>query len=478
MNEQHYDAIIIGSGAGGSACAYNLVHGGKRVLMLEKGDFLPKDGSTLDVRQVFGEARFKNKEPWRDPNDKTLTPGEFHNVGGKTKWYGAALLRFSPHEFNADPDFQCPGWPISYAELEPYYTQAEQLLQVDHFDNEPQLGQLIGRITRNNSGWRAESLPLGLKKAILEQANEAKHFDGFASPGGYKADAEQNLLQPLLKEPLFELLTQKAVTNLVSGLENPTRINGVCCTDGSLYQADTVILAAGAMASPRILQQHLQQVDPEQTLPLAKRVGSTFKLHLNSALLAFSPVRQRDVLRKTAIFFHEQFPHSTVQCLGWLDGELLATQLPKLVPKFVTDFLGARAYGFFVTTEDGSSPDNRILGNRGPGELPTLDYDLKRIPASVAEHRAIIRGFKTRLLQAGFFSVAQQMGLDATAHASGSMATGNDPALSVVDANGKVHGFDNLYVADGSVLPRSSRVNPGLTIYAWGLRLGQHLAAL
>lgn len=314
-----------------------------------------------------------------------------------------------------------------------------------------------------------------MKKAILEQSNEAKHFDGFASPGGYKADAEQNLLQPLLKEPLFELLTQKAVTNLVSGPENPSRINGVCCTDGSLYQADTVILAAGAMASPRILQNHLQQVDPEQTLPLTKRVGSTFKLHLNSALLAFSPVRQRDVLRKTAIFFHEQFPHSTVQCLGWLDGQLLATQLPKFVPKFVTDFLGTRAYGFFVTTEDGSSPDNRILTSRGPGDLPTLDYDL-RIPASIAEHRAIIRGFKTRLLQAGFFSVAQQMGLDATAHALGSMAAGNDPALSVVDANGKVHGFDNLYVADGSVLPRSSRVNPGLTIYAWGLRLGRFLA--
>jgi choline dehydrogenase-like flavoprotein len=304
------------TGAGGSACAYNLVHDGKRVLMLEKGDFLPKDGSTLDVRQVFGEARFKNKEPWRDQNDKTFMPGEFYNVGGKTKWYGAALLRFSPHEFNADPDFQCPGWPISYAELEPYYSQAEQLLQVDHFDNEPQLGQLIERITRNNSGWRAESLPLGLKKAILEQSNEAKHFDGFASPGGYKADAEQNLLQPLLKEPLFELLTQKAVTNLVADPENTTRINGVYCTDGSIYQADTVILAAGAMASPCILQKHLQQVDPEQTLPVTKRVGSTFKLHLNSALLAFSPLVQRDVLRKTAIFFNDQFPHSTVQCLG------------------------------------------------------------------------------------------------------------------------------------------------------------------
>jgi choline dehydrogenase-like flavoprotein len=67
------------------------------------------------------------------------------------------------------------------------------------------------------------------------------------------------------------------------------------------------------------------------------------------------------------------------------------------------------------------------------------------------------------------------MGLAGTAHAMGSMVTGNDPSTSVVDAHGKVHGMQNLYVGDGSVLPRASRVNPALTIYAWGLRLGNHL---
>jgi choline dehydrogenase-like flavoprotein len=56
------------------------------------------------------------------------------------------------------------------------------------------------------------------------------------------------------------------------------------------------------------------------------------------------------------------------------------------------------------------------------------------------------------------------------------MVTGTDPAASVVDPDGKVHGMQGLYVGDGSILPRSSRVNPALTIYAWGLRLGDHLA--
>jgi choline dehydrogenase-like flavoprotein len=58
----------------------------------------------------------------------------------------------------------------------------------------------------------------------------------------------------------------------------------------------------------------------------------------------------------------------------------------------------------------------------------------------------------------------------------GSMVTGTDPQTSVVDPHGKVHGMENLYIGDGSVLARASRVNPALTIYAWGLRLGDHLA--
>lgn len=443
--------------------------------MLEKGGFLPKDGSTLDVQQVFGEERFKNREPWTDPHNQPLTPSEYYNVGGKTKWYGAALLRFSPHEFDPDPEFQCPGWPIGYGELEPFYKQAEELLQINRFGHEPQLTRLIKRIIRNRSDWRAEPLPMGLDKAIQDHPNEAQHFDGFASQGGYKADAETRLLKPLFDNPLFTLLPQKEVSGLLPawGLN---RINGVRCTDGSLYHADTIVLAAGAMSSPRILDHYLQQNGTHPNPSLGRLNGTQFKMHLNSVLLGFSPFKQHDMLRKTALFLNDKFPHSSVQCLGWLDGEILSTQLPKFVPTLLSNWLGARAYGFFVTTEDGSTPDNRVVAGLGSGQLPKLDYEQARTPKSVAEHDTIIKAFKIRLLQAGLFSIAKQMGLNGTAHALGSMVTGNDTEHSVVDANGKVHGFDNLYVADGSVLPRSSRVNPALTIYAWGLRLGRHLS--
>jgi len=199
-------------------------------------------------------------------------------------------------------------------------------------------------------------------------------------------------------------------------------------------------------------------------------------MHLNSALMAFSPGKKHDVLRKTAIFFNDAFPHSTVQCLGWMDGEILDSQLPAILPRWISNAMGARAMGFFVTTEDGSSPDNRILAATSPDSPPTLDYRQDRLPPSFKEHRAIIRAFSSRLRSAAMLPTHRAMGLSGTAHALGSMVTGNDPKTSVVDAHGQAHGLTGLYVADGSVLPRSSRVNPALSIYAWGLRLGDWLA--
>ena len=469
------DAIVVGSGAGGAAAAYRLVKRGLSVLMLEKGGRLPRDGSTLSVREVFKLGKFKSKEPWHDGRGQSFVPSEFYNVGGKTKWYGAALLRFSPHEFRADPAHRCLAWPFGHEEMAPYYDEAERLLHVNRFDNEPELQRLVDRICRQDPSWRSEPLPLGLKREILENVEEAKHFDGFASVAGFKADAERDLIERIADAPNFRLLIKKKVVGLLHAEGRPERVEGVVCLDGSYYRAKRVILAAGAMTSPRILQDHMKATGLGERLPCAPAVGANFKLHINSALLAFSPFSHHDVLRKTAIFLNDAHPHTTVQCLGWLDGDLLATQLPAAVPKFLTNAAGAHAYGFFVTTEDGSSPENRVISGRG--DTPTLDYDLARLPEAKAEHEAAIGDFTHRLLRAGLVGVDRYVGLAGTAHALGSMVTGLDPAASVVDPDGKVHGMEGLHVSDGSVLPRASRVNPALTIYAWGLRLGERLPA-
>src|SRR5262249_48961585 len=97
------DVIIIGSGAGGAAAAHGLAQQGLRILILEKGGELPNDGSTLDINAVVHHGQFLSREPWIGSRGEALKPEEHFNLGGKTKWYGAALLRFSPQEFDAEP---------------------------------------------------------------------------------------------------------------------------------------------------------------------------------------------------------------------------------------------------------------------------------------------------------------------------------------------------------------------------------------
>ena len=172
---------------------------------------------------------------------------------------------------------------------------------------------------------------------------------------------------------------------------------------------------------------------------------------------------------------HDRFPHSSVQPLGATDGMIVATELPAHAPKWIVDLIGDRAYGFFLQTEDGSHLDNRVVAAKDGEGRPRLDVDRDRTAKSRDEHRGFVRAFALDLLRAGMIPIVKPVPLGGTAHACGTLIAGDDPADSVVDAMGRVHGLQGLYVVDGSVLPRSSRVNPSLTIYAWALRVAHKL---
>lgn len=476
-----YDYIIVGSGAGGCAAAYRLVKAGKQVLLIEKGETLPTDGSTLDLQKVIRQGVFKSQEPWLDKHGRQFVPEEYFNVGGKTKWYGAALLRYGAHEFEAEPEFQCLPWPISYQDLTPYYEEAETLLGVRHFEIEPDLRVIVDRIARQRGGWQVEPLPLGLAAEILDHAEEAKHFDGFASVKGFKAEGHSALLQRLHGHENLTIITGQPVRTLQGDYQAPRRIVGVALADGRRFNGRTMLLAAGAMHSPRLLQGYLTSSGLAKQLPNYHVIGSYFKRHLLTALLALSRSRKTDLVRKTALLLHEKFPHSSIQPLGF-DGELIATLLPPFVPAAVAQAFGQRSYGFFLQTEEGSHEHNRVIagsnGNSGHGAkgYPSLHYDAKLLPRAVVEHRQLVRGFRRALLSAGYASFVKAIPLAGTAHACGTMVAGNDARQSVVDGSGKVHGMENLYVVDGSVLPRVSRVNPSLSIYAWALRVAHQLS--
>jgi choline dehydrogenase-like flavoprotein len=212
------------------------------------------------------------------------------------------------------------------------------------------------------------------------------------------------------------------------------------------------------------------------TLPNAQLVGRYFKRHILTALLSLSPSSKTDVLRKTTAWFNDSYPHSSIQPLGFSE-DVLTSLIPRFVPRVMAKWLGKRAYGFFLQTEDGSHPDNRVrvAGNQPKPGLPMLDYDLRRIRSAKREHAKMTCSFQQSLWKAGCISFTKSIPLSGTAHACGTLVTGNDPQTSVVNSNGKVHGMTNLYVVDGSILPRSSRVNPALTIYAWSLRVADQL---
>src|SRR5271166_2202755 len=227
------DAIIIGSGAGGAAAAFRLAEAGRRVLVFEKGPVLPTDGSTQDARIVLSEGRFSNHDAWIDRHGKPFVPAEFYNLGGKTKWYGAALLRFAPEEFADDPARQYRGWPFAYEELEPYYDQAEALLGVRQFDMEPNTARIVAALKRAAPAWRPAPMPLGLSPRILEDKHEATRFDGFASARGLKSDAQTCLIDRIRDKPKVTIVTGTAIKSLLGDDLAPHRIIGVVTGDGA-----------------------------------------------------------------------------------------------------------------------------------------------------------------------------------------------------------------------------------------------------
>ena len=470
MTSRDYDAIVIGSGAGGAAAAYRLALGGLNVALLEKGNHLPTDGSTLDIQRVVHEGAFLSREAWTDGRGRSLTPEEHFNVGGKTKWYGAALLRFGQHEFLAEPAHQCAGWPLGLPDLEPYYMEAEKLLGVRLFEREPDLARILGKLALPGSEWQAHPIPLALASDITAHRAEAAHFDGFASISRLKGEAEGSILELLKRRPNFTLVVNAEVRSLLGSPDSPRTVTGVRLSDGRELRAPRVFLAAGALHSPRLLEGYVTSAGIQTELPAAAHIGRNLKLHLLTAMVALSTRSMTDLIRKTVLITNERFAHSSVQPLGF-DSELIATLLPKAVPDPIRRQVGQRAYGFFLQTEDGSDMRNRVR-QAANGGAPVLDYDEARLPQASREHRSFTRSFQWALAKAGFATFTRRIGLNGTAHVCGSLICGRNSTDSVVDADGRVHGMNGLYVVDGSVLPRSSRVNPSLTIYAWALRVG------
>ena len=110
------DVIIMDTGAGGGTLARRLAPTGERILLLERGDYVRREKENWSSRAVNIEGRYQTKENWRDNDGNSLHPHTNYNVGGNTKFYGAALFRPPQGNFRRDspPRWRTPAWSLSY----------------------------------------------------------------------------------------------------------------------------------------------------------------------------------------------------------------------------------------------------------------------------------------------------------------------------------------------------------------------------
>lgn len=508
-----YDVIIIGSGAGGGTLAHRLAPSGKRVLVLERGDWLPREIENWDAEAVFVLNRYVSPDTWHDGNGTAFQPQVHYFVGGATKFYGAALYRLRERDFGAlqHHDGISPAWPIGYDEMEPYYTQAEQLYQVHGargedpteppasapypappVSHEPRIQQLFDDLVA--VGLHPFHAPAGVM--LDEQRPEdspcirCATCDGFPCLVHAKADAEVIAMRPALRHDNVTLLrnarvrrletdgTGRSITSVVAEMEG----------DEQRFSADIVVLSAGAANSAAILLASASDRHPRGLANGSDQVGRNYVFHNSRAFLAVSKERNDTRFQKTLglndYYFGDddfEFPMGNLQMVGKSSAPMYKGEKPletKLAPMFALQDVAERAVDFWLSVEDLPDPDNRVTLNDA-GEIvlqyrPNNREPLEQLYRRVKKHLSHLGMHPDHLVPRTAY-MKNDVPVAGCAHQAGTVRFGTDPETSVLDVNCKAHEVDNLYVVDTSFFPSIGAVNPALTAMANALRVGDHL---
>jgi len=510
MSSEKYDVIIIGTGAGGGTLAHHLASSGKKILILERGGFLPKEQDNWDTKAVFTDAKYKAKESWLDREGREFHPGIHYFVGGNTKVYGAALLRFRKEDFEEIRHHGgiSPAWPITYDDLEQYYTKAEKLYHVHGeagidptepqrsgpfpyppLKHEPRIQQLFDDFKK--SGQHPFPLPIGVRlgtdKAYPQPEYHIGLFDGFPDPTESKADAHVIAVNPILDKNNVTLKINCNVENLVtdSSGRNVTEVHVDENGEKNIYSGDIIVVSCGAINSAALLLRSTNDAHPDGLANSSGMVGRHYMCHNNSAMLAISKEPNPSLFGKTFavndFYFRSddwEYPLGHIQMLGKSNAEMLKGDAPGFAPGMALDYMARHSIDFWMTSEDLPDPDNRVLLGKG-GQI-CLHYKDNNLEG----HKRLQSKLKGMLKHLGcieehFFSrhvyLGKKIPLAGTAHQSGTVRFGTDPKTSVLDVHCRAHDLENLYVVDGSFFVSSTAVNPGLTIMANALRVGDHI---
>jgi choline dehydrogenase-like flavoprotein len=509
----HYDVVIVGSGAGGGTLAHTLAPTGKRVLVLERGDWLPREIENWDAEAVFVDNRYVSADTWYDGSGKAFQPQIHYFVGGATKFYGAALYRLRERDFGELKHHGgiSPAWPIGYDVMEPYYTAAERLYQVhgargeDPTDppasapypyppvsHEPRIQQLFDDMAA--VGLHPFHSPSGVmldeQRPELSQCIRCATCDGFPCLVHAKADADVVAMRPALRHDNVTLVRNARVRRLETDESGRSVSAVVSEVEGEehRFSGDVVVLSAGAANSAAILLASGNDRHPRGLANGSDQVGRNYVFHNSRAFLAVSTEKNDTRFQKTLAlndyYFGDadfDFPMGNLQMVGKSSAPMYKGEKPVqtgLAPMFALEDVASHAVDFWLSVEDLPDPDNRVTLN-GDGNVvlrykPNNQEPMDQLYHRVKKHLSRLGMHPHHLIPRNVY-MKNDVPVAGCAHQAGTVRFGNDPTTSVLDVDCKAHEVDNLYVVDTSFFPSIGAVNPALTAIANALRVGDHL---
>jgi len=494
MQKDRFDIVIIGSGAGGGTIAQALAGSGARILLVERGTFVPQEEENWSPVAVWRDLRYRTTERWLDGRGREFTPYTHYGVGGNTKFWGGVLYRLRREDFQAveHVDGVSPAWPIAYETLEPYYERAEQLYQVHgewgddptepprrapyphaRIPYGPAMEDIVERL--REQGLHPSALPLGLIKpgepggCVL-----CNTCNSFPCRVNAKSDADVLCVRPAVGRPNVTLWTGAFARRLVT---DPTgaRIEAVEVERAGQIlrvEAPLFVVSCGAVNSAALLLRSATDAHPHGLANASGLVGKRYMAHLATMMEAIDPLQENHTRFQKTVAINDYYlrgPRSTyplgqIQAQGRTHGLMAKLHAPwwgRRIPLAMYNWWVAHGFDWLAMSEDLPSEKNRVTLD-GSGRIV-----LRYRQTNVRAHRELVVEAKKILSRLGlWFTVTHSHGPSNTTHQCGTIVFGTDPATSVLDPYCRAHEIGNLFVVDASFFPSSAAVNPGLTIAA------------
>ena len=497
-----YDVVIIGSGAGGATVARSLAPTGARILILERGEAVPREAENWSPTAVWRDLRYRAADRWFDERGDAFTPYTHYCVGGNTKFWGSVLYRLRREDFGElqHRGGMSPAWPIDYDTLAPYYDRAEALFGVrgqagvDPTDpprgpfphppvpHAPAVQALVDDLRR--LGLHPSHLPLG----VLDPGGATgcvlcNTCNSFPCRLGAKSDAEVCCIEPAVRHANVELWTRSVARRLVTDPSGARVVAVEMERDGQQVrvEAGLVVVSCGAANSAALLLGSASDRHPEGLANSSGLVGRRYMAHLATMMQAFHPFRRNDTVFQKTVAINDYYfggpgtayPLGHIQSQGRTHGvmaKVVGDTIVPGIPLAAYEAWVARGVDWLAMSEDLPNPQNRVVLGTG-GRL-----ELHYTPNNVAAHDQLVGEAKRMLKRLGFWVVMSHSHKTRnTTHQCGTLCFGHDPRASVLDPFCRTHDVANLFVVDASFFPSSGAVNPGLTIVAQALRAADHI---